>query len=203
MTLRNLLLIGLLVMQTACSLGGPSRPSEFYVLSTAKGTPVAGRQAATMPLSVAVGPITLPDILDRPQIVTQPDVNRIELAEFNRWAGDLNQDVLRVLMENLMGRLNTDEVAAYPWQGSDRPTYQIAVRIFHFDGELSKRARLSGVWQLIDGRDGCQLAARRFDITETPAGVGYVAYVQALSEGLAELSQDIATGVAAARPGCL
>jgi hypothetical protein len=189
-------------MQTACSLGGPSKPSTFYVLSAVTGPPVAGREATQAPLSVAVGPVTLPDIYDRPQIVTRPDPNRIELAEFDRWGGDLNQDLLRVLTQNLIGQLSTDDVAAYPWPGSERPVYQVAVRFFHLDGELGKRAYLAGIWQLLDGRAGCQLAARRFDITETPRGADYDAFVQALSEGLAGLSQEIATGIVAARPGC-
>jgi uncharacterized lipoprotein YmbA len=70
MNMRNLLLVALVMVQTACSLGAPSKPSNFYVLSPAPGTPVAGREAVNVPLSVAVGPVTLPDIFDRPQIVS-------------------------------------------------------------------------------------------------------------------------------------
>jgi uncharacterized lipoprotein YmbA len=202
MNLRNLLLVALVMIQTACSLGAPSKPSNFYVLSPAPGTPVAGREAVNVPLSVAVGPVTLPDIFDRPQIVTRPDANRVQLAEFDRWGGDLNEDLLRVLTQNLMGRLNTENVATYPWQGPDRPVYQVALRFFHFDGELGKRAYLSGIWELLDGRDDCQLAVRRFAITQTPPGPDYAAFVQALSEGLATLSQEIATAIVAAKPGC-
>jgi uncharacterized lipoprotein YmbA len=202
MNMRNPLLLMLVITQAACSIGGPSKPSTFYVLSSATGTPVAEQASTNGPLSVAVGPITLPDIYDRPQIVTRTTANRIALAEFDRWGGDLNQDVSRVLAQNLMGQLNTDAVATFPWQGPDRPVFQIAVRFFRFDGEPGKRAQLSGIWQLFDGRAGCQLTARRFDITETPAGPDYAAFVQALSEGLAGLSQDIATGITTARPGC-
>ena len=202
MNIRNLLLPILVITLAACSIGGPSKPSTFYVLSNATGTPVAAHTSTPAALSIAVGPITLPDIYDRPQIVTRTDANRIGLAEFDRWAGDLNQDMSRVLTQNLMGRLNTDAVATYPWQGSDRPVFQVAVRFFRFDGEPGKRAELSGIWQLLDGGAGCQLKARRFDITETPAGPDYAAFVQALSEGLAALGQDIATGITTARPGC-
>ena len=202
MKMRNLLLVVLVLMQTACSLGAPSKPSRFYVLSAAGNAPEAVRGSTNTGLSVAVGPVTLPDVLNRPQIVTRADTNRIELAEFDRWGGDLNQDVTRVLTQNLIGRLNTGNVATYPWQGSDRPVYQVAVSFFHFDGELGKRAYLSGIWQLLDGRGGCQLAVDRFDITETPSADDYAAFVQALSEGLGKLSQEIAGGIAAAKPGC-
>jgi hypothetical protein len=184
-----------------CSLGGPSRPSQFYTLSVSEGAPVAGRAVAT-PLSVALGPLSLPDILDRPQIVTRPHPNRLELAEFDRWGGDLDKDLLRVLTQDMMTRLNTDSIVAYPWQGSDRPDYQVSMRFFSLDGQLDERAYLAGIWELLDGALGCRLATQRFDISETTVGSGYPAFVQAMSEGLAELSQQIAVAVAQARPGC-
>jgi uncharacterized lipoprotein YmbA len=200
MYVRNLALTMWIIMQAACSLGGPSKPSAFYALSSVAGAPVPGRES--VPLSVAVGPITLPDIVDRPQIVKRPDVNRIDLAEFDRWAGDLNQDLVRVLTQDLMARLHTDDVGTYPWQGADRPVYRVTAHFFHFDGELGKRAYLSGIWQLLDGHDDCRLTVRRFDITKTPEGADYAAFAQALSEGVADLSQEIAAGIAVATPGC-
>jgi uncharacterized lipoprotein YmbA len=194
-------LLALSVIQMGCSLGGPSRPSQFYTLSVSEGAPVAGRAVAT-PLSVALGPLSLPDILDRPQIVTRPHPNRLELAEFDRWGGDLDKDLLRVLTQDMMTRLNTDSIVAYPWQGSDRPDYQVSMRFFSLDGQLDERAYLAGIWELLDGALGCRLATQRFDISETTVGSGYPAFVQAMSEGLAELSQQIAVAVAQARPGC-
>jgi uncharacterized lipoprotein YmbA len=202
MKMQNLLLVVLVLLQTACSLGAPSKPSRFYVLSAAGASSATTSGSTDVGLSVAVGPVTLPDVLNRPQIVTRADSNRIELAEFDRWGGDLNQDLTRVLTQNLIGQLNTGNVATYPWQGSGRPAYQVAVSFFHFDGELGKRAYLSGIWQLLDGRDGCQLAVHRFDIAETPSAGDYAAFVQALSEGVHQLSQEIAGGIAAAKPGC-
>ena len=202
MTTRNLLLLVLVIMQTACSIGGPSKPSSFYVLSPVPGTPVARTGTTSPPLSVAVGPISLPDVLDRPQIVTRTDDNRIELAEFDRWGGDLGQDIVRVLTQDLMTRLDSDNISASPWTGSDKPLYQVGVRFFHFEGLLGKRARLAGTWQLLDGRRGCQFEVRRFDITQKPEGADYSALVQALSAGLGALSQEIAAAIVTAAPAC-
>jgi uncharacterized lipoprotein YmbA len=195
-------LLVLAALQTACSLGGPSKPSKFYVLSASPASPVAGRESADVPLAVAVGPVELPDIFDRPQIVTRPGANRIDLAEFNRWGGDLNADLSRVLVQNLMVRLNTQNVSAYPLLRDARADFRVAVRFFRFDGELGKRVNLSGTWQLLDGESGCPLATRGFDISEMPAGPTYDDFVQAISDGVAKLSQAIAVTIAAAKPGC-
>lgn len=195
-------LLVLAALQTACSLGGPSRPAEFYALSASPATPVAGRESADVPLSVAVGPVDLPDIFDRPQIVTRPGANRLDLAEFNRWGGDLNADLSRVLMQDLMVRLNTQNVFAYPLLRDARADFRVAMRFFRFDGELGKRVYLSGTWQLLDGDSGCALTTRGFDISETPAGPTYDEFVQAISDGVAQLSQEIAVKIATAKPGC-
>lgn len=198
--LKLLWVIVSLFVLGACSLGGPSKPSRFYVLSAMPGTTLAA--VTTDERSIGVGPVFVPDILDRPQIVTRTDSNRIDLAEFDRWGGDLNKNLLRVLSQNLMQRLGTDNVAIYPWQRRDNPGLQVSIRFFHFGGVLGQKVTLTGVWQILDGQQGCQLVARRFDIAEAPADSGYVGFVDALSRGVADLSQVIAEQLAATSVGC-
>ena len=199
---RTHLLVVLLSLLVAGCIGSPTRPSTFYVLSADAGVPVATREAPAAPLSVGLGPVELPDVLDRPQIVTRPDPNRVDLAEFDRWGGDLGKDLSRVLAQNLMERLNTDAVLLYPWSSSRRPDFEVSIQFFRFDGELGKRAELEGVWRLSDTRRDCQPVSRRFRIVETPASSGYAGLVSAISRGVAKLSEEIALGVAAAGAGC-
>ena len=197
-----LLIIMLALLQTGCSIGGASRPSEFYVLSTEPGTPVSGRAAPAGPLTVGLGPVTMPDIFDRPQIVTRPQPKQIDLAEFDRWGGDLTRDLSRVLAQDLMSRLNTDSILPHPWSRSDAPDFQVAVQVFRFDGEIGNVARFEGVWRLIDGAKGCELAVHHFRFDETPAGSGYPEFVSAMSRAVAKLSQEIAEQIGKTQPGC-
>jgi len=199
---RVALITALLLLQAGCSIGGASRPSEFYVLSAEPGSAISSRSAAAEQLTVGLGPITIPDIFDRPQIVTRPQPNRIDLAEFDRWGGDLNRDLGRVLAQNLMSRLNTDSILPHPWSRSDEPDFQVAVRVFRFDGELGNAARLEGVWRLMDGAEGCELTVKRFRFDETLAGKGYPEFVAAMSRAVAKLSQEIAEQIGRTSPGC-
>jgi len=200
---KNYLLIVVLVLvQTGCSIGGASRPAEFYILNTEPGAPVSSRMAPTGPLSVGLGPVTMPDIFERPQIVTRPQPNRLELAEFDRWGGDLNRDLSRVLAQNLMSRLNTDSILLRPWSSRDNPDFQIAVQVFRFDGNVGSVAKLEGVWRLMDGAKGCELAVQRFSFDESPAGSGYLEFVSAMSRAVARLSQEIAERIGKTTPGC-
>jgi len=134
--------------------------------------------------------------------VTRVDSNRIVLAEFDRWGGDLNKNLLRVLSQNLMQRLNTDNIVTFPWKRQENPDLQVSIRFFDFDGTLGKQVVISGIWQVLDGEQGCLLAARRFDLTETPADSSYAGFVNALSHGMASLSQAIAEKLAETSPGC-
>lgn len=185
------------VLLQACSLGGPSKPASFYTLTPQAGTPVAAPARA-----IAVGPIDLPEIYDRPQIVTRLDDNRLELAEYDRWAGSLVEDMQRVLIQDLVGRLDSDTVFAAPWEREDAPQLQASVRVFRFDGVPGGQVHLVGTWQLLDAAQGCRLAIRRFDIAVDTGGDGYARYVDALSQGLAQLSQSIAALAADSTPGC-
>jgi len=192
----------LVVLQVGCSIGKPSRPSEFYVLSAEPAAPVSGRSDPAAPLLLGLGPLSMSDVFDRPQIVTRPDPNQVRLAEFDRWAGDLKKNLEQVLAQNLMSRLNTDSVLVFPWSSRSEPAFQIAVHFFRFDGEVGNVARIEGVWRLLEGTKGCELAAHSFRIEERPAGPGYAEFVSAMSNAVAKLSQVIAEQVAATEPGC-
>ncbi|MGD2074524.1 MAG: PqiC family protein [Gammaproteobacteria bacterium] len=195
-------LAALLTVLVAGCIGSPTRPANFYVLSAEEAPPVAGRTSPAPPLSIGVGPIELPDLFDRPQIVTRPDPNRIDLAEFDRWGGDLNKDLSRVLAQNLMDRLNTDTVLLHPWSSRRELDFEITIRFFRFDGVLDEAAELDGVWRLIDGREGCEHAGGRFRIEEPVPGSGYGGLVTAISRAVARLSDDMAAAVAAADHTC-
>lgn len=195
-------IVALVVLQAGCSIGKPSHPSEFYVLSTEPASPVSGRADPAVPLLLGLGPLSMSDVFDRPQIVTRPDPNQVQLAEFDRWAGDLKKNLEQVLAQNLMSRLNTDSVVVFPWSSRTKPDFQIAVHLFRFDGEVGQRTRMEGVWRLLDGVKGCELSSRSFKFEEVPAGPGYAEFVSAMSLGVAKLSQEIAEKLAATEPGC-
>lgn len=197
-----LLTLVLVVIQAGCSLGKPTQPASFYVLSAEPGVPVNGRQDPAKPLSLGLGPLSLPDILDRPQIVTRPAAYRINLAEYDRWGGDLKRNLDQVMTLNLMSRLNTDSVLTYPWPNREQPDFQLAIRFFRFDGELDKVARIEGVWRLLDGKQGCEIAVDGFKYEARPAGPEYSDLVGTMSRSIARLSQEIAERIAANAPGC-
>jgi len=180
----------------ACSFGGRTPPSTFHVLSA---TPAESINDGG-PLSVLLGPLSLPDVVLRPQIVTRPEPGRVVFAEYHRWAGDLRANVEQVLVENLSDRLGGDTVI--PTGGGDIDTdYRVAIRFLRFDGTPGRQAVLEGIWRIKACTPACLVDVHRFVIEVPVAGRDYDALVSGLDEGLAVLSDRIAQKLAG-RPTC-
>ena len=63
---------------------------DYYVL-----TPERGDISATLPdLAVGVGPITIPETVNRQNIVTPQDSNKLNVAEYHRWSEPLRENCL-------------------------------------------------------------------------------------------------------------
>ena len=83
--MRCVLLVIATLALAACATSPPSR---FYTLS---GPPAPAAPATT--LSIAVGPVAIPAVVDRPEIVVSVGENEVWLDEFNRWASPLAEAI--------------------------------------------------------------------------------------------------------------
>lgn len=181
---------------SACSLGGSTPPSRFYVLTAGPANLLNGE----LPVTVSLGPVTLPDAVLRPQIASRPEPARMVYAEYHRWAGDLRANVEQVLLRGLSERLGKNVV--HLAEGGDIDTeYRLAVHFLRFDGTPGQRAVLEGQWRLKIGDPRCLAEIRNFTIETPVAGSDYTALVEGLGRGLDQLSDEIA-GVLVKRPSC-
>ena len=170
--------------------------SQYYNLTPIPGSDKESRaESAAQDVGIGVGPVKIPDYLDRQQIVTSSNQNKIKMAEFDRWAGSLKDDVPRVLSENLSNLLSTDRIFLYPWRGDVPIDYQIEVEIIRFDGELGRDVLLIARWAIFSGNNRKVLFIKKSSFTESTGAQGYGAMVAAQSRVLGRLSRDIAEAV--------
>ena len=177
------------------TLGGcaGTPPSTFYLLESLSGGPASPATAALdRPISIGLGPVTLPDYLDRSQIVTRTSENTFQLAEFDRWAEPLSSNVSRTLAENLIFLLPNDSVVPYPWPGSKDVAYQVVVDVYRFDGILGNRALLEAQWSVLGKKDKKVLILKRSTFMEPVSESSFGALVSAQSRALGSLSREIA-----------
>lgn len=169
-----------------------SEPSRFYTLTPIQDSEIGTRaEKYERKIAIGVGPVRFPDYLDRKQIVTRSGRNEIKISEFDRWAGQLKDNTISILCENLSALLSTNLVFAYPWPGSTKPDYVVEVEIMQFDGDLGGKVVLVSRWIVRGGRDKKVLYMKKSRYVEPVEAQGYPAMVAAESRALANLSRDI------------
>jgi hypothetical protein len=175
---------------------GSSAPSRFYTLSSLKSAepiqPPAGENIKTI---VRMGPVDIPDYLDRPQIVTRTSQNELYFAEFDRWGGSLRNDVSRVLIENLSSILAAGHVTVVPWKQYAPGAYRVPLTISRLDVTPGGNLYLKAQWSIIDKDGKTMTAFRETNIGKPVNGTGYNVVVTAISDALTDLSQEIAASI--------
>jgi uncharacterized lipoprotein YmbA len=171
-------------------------PTRFYTLSGLSSS--AGEATEKLPhVAVGVGPVTLPEYLNRPQIVTRAGSNRIILADFDSWAEPLDGLFARTLTQNLSLLLGTDDVVPLPLRRTIRLDYDVEVNVNRFDVDSGGHTVLDARWEVYRDASGQLVHRARATIVETAAANDQVADVQALSRALGDLSRQIAAAIAA------
>jgi uncharacterized protein len=183
-------LVALVILLAGC---GSSPPSKFYVL-TADPVPQRAGAAAASTNTVALGRITLPGAVDRPQIARRRGGNEIVFSEEERWAGPLDDMMRRVLADDLAARLPASvmlvESAAKP-----PPGVTIALDVSRFDADESGSVTLAARWEAI-GRNGAALGPpRESTIVEPASGTGAAEVAATMSRAVAALAARIAAGL--------
>jgi hypothetical protein len=168
-----------------------------YLLSAA---PVAGPAGAAAGPVVGVGPVAIPEYLDRASLVVLTGRDEVTLSEGHQWAEPLTSGVSRVLAENLSGMVPTDAVAVFPWRTPRTVQYRVTLEVLRFDGPLGGPVVLDARWRLLDG-SGRELVRGAVNRTEAVSEPGHAALVAAQSRLLATVSRDIAAEIRARQLG--
>jgi uncharacterized protein len=180
-------------MLVAGMLGGcgSSPNARFYTLK-----PDATLTSAenSVPLQVVVNPVTIPDLVDRPQIVTQGAGNQVSLDEFARWAEPLKGDIARVIAANLGALLGSERVSVFD-SGSDvPPVWRVRVDVVRFDSMPGDSVTVDAQWTVWPPKKNAPVMGSSLE-HEPVKGQGYDALVAAHDRALAAVSRDIASAI--------
>lgn len=168
-------------------------PSRFYTLA-ATATSTSAPQPST--LVIAVGPVTVPSVVDRPEFVVSTGPNEVRLDDFNRWASPLQDGLSRAIAENLVAILGTPRVVRFPQTLATEPDYRVAVEVRTFESTPGKSTALDAVWTVRRAKDG-KTSTGRTSAREAVSESGYDALAAAHSRAVARLSEDIANATLA------
>ncbi|HEX9024568.1 MAG TPA: PqiC family protein [Geobacteraceae bacterium] len=186
----------LLLAALLCACGSTA-PSRFYTLGSMDGIDSSGK-APVMPggMTVGVGPLDIPDYLERPQIVTRSGDNGLEVAQYDRWAGSLKQDIMRVLIRDLSAYLPSGAMVL-SWKRGIPVNYRVAVEVTGLDVIPGSSVLLRGQWAIFGSEPKNPLVLRSRSFTEPLTGNDMNTTVAGMGKAVGQLGQAIAADIAA------
>ena len=190
------LLLALLLSLSAC-IGGKSPPSQFYLLEPVKGAGQAGLFNETARPLIALSPVRIPQYLDRPQMVTATAKNQYALSETNRWAERLDDNIARVLAQNLNLLVPAEVVLANASSRAQQAKFKVSVTILEFHVGPQGQAGLTAQWSVARGEE--TVLGRQASYREPASATDYGLMAGALNECLGRLSRDLAADVRSLR----
>lgn len=196
--IRLLLFALALITLTGCgSLLAPQPDrSRFFVLSSSADS---GAKASTTAfgarhLTVGVGPVMIPDYLQRHGIATRVGPTQLEYSQVNRWAEPLEECFPRVLAQDLSNSLATNQVVMFPWPGDTHVDYQVQASVERFELTSRDQAVLAARWTIKNPQTGEILASGEANESR-PAGSDAASATAALSQSLGAMANDLASRI--------
>jgi uncharacterized lipoprotein YmbA len=144
---------------------------------------------------LGVGPIRIPDYLQRREIAIETAPHELDYAYDHLWAGGLEQQISTALGQNLGRRLGTGSIHAYPWDSQTPVDYQVSVDIRRFHASEGGRAVLEAGWRIYDLKAKRIITSRSSTLEEALQGDGYGAATAAQSRLISRLSTEIAAAL--------
>ncbi len=187
--LKHLLLLTSFVFLAACS----SPNSTFYVLNGTSPLPKGKMQHYKSTQKVAIGPVSIANYLDRPQIVTRTASNELKLDEFNRWAEPLNQNIQQVLLNDLSQQLPRTQFYPYPQYRNIPVRYRLAIDISRADTDAQGNSVLISDITVFSGKTHQVLHKYQVEFSKNIGpNYTYPQAVSAMNKNVNRLSRFIA-----------
>jgi uncharacterized lipoprotein YmbA len=193
---HSCMLICLFLLLSGCiSLSIPTSPTpRYYALD------VLSKDSKKIDISsdviIGIGPVKVPENLDRPQIVTIRNDKTLKIAQFDRWGEYLDIGVAHVVRDNLTEILPTAKITLYPWAPTLAVKYQVSIEIVQMDSDLGQDLFFVTQWIVKDGKNGKTIVVKSSEFREPIMPQSYAGLAKTLSKACASLSREIAQTLA-------
>lgn len=173
---------------------GSTPPSRYFSLSptVAVAEPEPGSTVA-----LGLGPIRMPDYLERTQLVTRGAGQELSVHQYSRWAEPLSKSFHRILAVDVDNSVDGLIVVGFPWDfdAVAELDYRLLGDVTQFEADQSGRVILDVQWGVVelDTNERVVLPRRtRYETRAASAG-DPASITSAMNEALGELGRDIAS----------
>ena len=170
----------------ACSLGGYSKNSTFYMMDSNNLPEISQRK-----INVGISKVNVPDLLNKPQIVVyEKDSQKVEILEFERWGETLPYVLQNTVTNDLQWYLPQSFVKSVEFS-SETLDYTVKIKINKLEAIKEDKVILSAWWHVED-KKGKILKRKQgtYEVKVTSNEIGDL--VKAQNQAVHYLSKDIA-----------
>jgi uncharacterized lipoprotein YmbA len=165
-------------------------PTHFYILEPLSEPPPLLSTTVKKRL-IGIGPVSIPTLLERKQIVTRLPDNSIKIAEFHQWASPLKDNVAQVLTHNLATLQTGDLIRTYPWSAYGAVDFRVIIDIIKFDTRPEQAVNLEANWAIMNEKTHTLISNGHTKIEHRLDDPSYPSAVKALNNALSEFSKEL------------
>ncbi|HWV45034.1 MAG TPA: PqiC family protein [Nitrospira sp.] len=197
-----LFILGMVMSAAGCAHATQER---FYTLSDSM--PDGTADAPIGNNFVEILPVSLPELLDRPQVVLYDEAGRVHILEEDRWAATLKSEIRRSIGEKVRHRLGMIDVYHTPAPHGESvkgKTYRITVSVESFKVAPGHGTMMQAVWAVrsIDGNaDFVCRSAYQMELGERSLSHAILAYRKAIDALGTRIAQSIRNAAQGPRDG--
>ena len=190
----------LIIAASACAT--TQQPTSYYTLM-----PDTGAAAAAIDNSyqIEVMPVEIPMQVDVAQMVVRSGNGELVPVDTRRWIAPLGSEIRNSLSWQLTRALGVRDVAGFG-KSSGTPVYRVNLRVQRFDSAPGAYARIDALWSIRNSNADTP-ATVCSSSANVSVGSGYAALAQGHQQAVAQIANEIAASIRAARasantPGC-
>jgi len=144
---------------------------------------------------IGIGPVRIPEYLNRPQIVTNNKDKTIFFDEFNRWAESLDFALARLINNDLTLIIPKTSLQMFPWDLTIAVKYQVIVDVVQLENNLNHDLIFVTQWSIIDLEKKRAVFTKRSEFRQDIYPHNYYGLTEALSAATMSLSKEVAQGL--------
>jgi uncharacterized lipoprotein YmbA len=159
---------------------------------------------------VMVGPVTLPAIYDRPQLVIKNANNTVQAYEYHRWASSLKGDIADVVGSNIAITLKISNVWSFSQSMQSNFDYQVFLDVQNIESKAGEDVVVDVLWSIkpsnniknsakpsanVNATTATNAIMGRSLVREPITESGLNAFVTAQSRAFSKVGQEIARSI--------
>ncbi|MFC3908969.1 membrane integrity-associated transporter subunit PqiC [Legionella dresdenensis] len=179
----------LILMLSALLLAscGSGKEPQYYVLNPAN---ISAAPVRHTDLNLGIEDISIPEYLDKPQLMIFLTPNQSAIDDNHQWAEELSNNIRRVITTNLQNFLPGALVELKPWNNKFEPNYYLQINISQFKVDTQGNSILQASYVFYDKTH----AIRQFKASycQKLLKITPDAIVASMNNNLTRLCRDIA-----------